>query len=119
MGSMVLHMQTGVLPAPPPILSRAFQEVSRGIVNLQNARKIAEFPYPYPLAQISMLLQILHWFVFPFASALFLSRGFAALLSLSTIFGIWCIHFNAIELEFPFGERINDLPMMEFQQEWN
>merc|ERR1719199_1856550 len=42
--SMVLHMQTGVLPVAPPILSRAFQEVSRGIVNLQNARKIADFP---------------------------------------------------------------------------
>merc|ERR1719329_1097966 len=32
--SMVLHAQSGVLPVAPPILSRAFQEVSRGIVNL-------------------------------------------------------------------------------------
>jgi hypothetical protein len=27
------------------------QELSRGIVNLQNARKIADFPFPYPYAQ--------------------------------------------------------------------
>merc|ERR1712151_650540 len=68
--SMILHIQTGVLPVPPPILSRAFQEVSRGIVNLQNARKIADFPYPYPLAQISMILQLLHWATTPFFAPL-------------------------------------------------
>lgn len=30
-----------------------------------------------------------------------------------------CVHFNALDLEFPFGSRINDLPMQELQQDWN
>merc|ERR1719230_2165228 len=59
--STVLHMSTGVLPIAPPILSRAFQEVSRGIVNLQNARKIADFPFPFPYAQVSMVMLLVHW----------------------------------------------------------
>merc|ERR1719230_2391967 len=85
--SMVLHMQSGVLPVAPPILSRAFQEVSRGIVNLQNARKIADFPYPYPLAQISMILQLLHWAMTPVALALAVpGKWGAVLLSFFTIF---------------------------------
>merc|ERR1719157_175743 len=84
--SMVLHMQTGVLPISPPILSRAFQEVSRGIVNLQNARKIADFPYPYPLAQISMILQLLHYVTTPLAASLAMPRGWAVLFSFFTIF---------------------------------
>merc|ERR1719401_1317941 len=84
--SMVLHMQTGVLPIAPPILSRAFQEVSRGIVNLQNARKIADFPYPYPLAQVSMILQLLHFLMTPVASSLALPRAWAVLLSFFSIF---------------------------------
>eukprot|EP00930_Biecheleria_cincta_P018013 TRINITY_DN14165_c0_g4_i1.p1 TRINITY_DN14165_c0_g4~~TRINITY_DN14165_c0_g4_i1.p1 ORF type:complete len:518 (-),score=69.88 TRINITY_DN14165_c0_g4_i1:85-1638(-) len=117
--SIVLHAQSGVLPVAPPILSRAFQEFSRGIVNLQNARKIADFPYPYPLAQISMILQMLHWAMTPIAAALAVPRGWAVLLSFLSIFGLWCIHFNAIELEFPFGSRTNDLPMTQFQFEWN
>merc|ERR1719169_207218 len=79
--SMVIQTQTGVLPVPPPILSRAFQEVSRGIVNLQNARKIADFPYPFPLAQISMILQLLHWAMMPIASAYALPRGWAVCVS--------------------------------------
>jgi len=117
--SMVLHMQTGVLPVAPPILSRAFQEVSRGIVNLQNARKIADFPYPYPLAQVSMILQLLHWAMTPMAASLAMPRGWAVLFSFSSIFTLWCIHFNALDLEFPFGNRVNDLPMNEMQQDWN
>merc|ERR1719456_1004561 len=75
--SMVLHVQTGVLPVAPPILSRAFQEVSRGIVNLQNARKIADFPYPYPLAQVSMILQLLHYAIVPLCAALAMPRMWA------------------------------------------
>eukprot|EP00927_Polykrikos_kofoidii_P031725 TRINITY_DN2721_c0_g3_i2.p1 TRINITY_DN2721_c0_g3~~TRINITY_DN2721_c0_g3_i2.p1 ORF type:complete len:580 (-),score=63.01 TRINITY_DN2721_c0_g3_i2:124-1749(-) len=117
--SMVLHVQTGVLPVAPPILSRAFQEVSRGIVNLQNARKIADFPYPYPLAQVSMILQLLHWAMIPVTSSLAAPRGWAVLFSFLSIFVLWCIHFNALDLEFPFGNRVNDLPMHEMQQDWN
>merc|ERR1719265_1034378 len=94
--SMVIQEQTGVLPVAPPILSRAFQEVSRGIVNLQNARKIADFPYPYPLAQVSMILQLLHYISLPFAAAFALHRGCAVLPSFFAIFVLWCIHFNAL-----------------------
>merc|ERR1719316_1104595 len=82
--SMVLHAQTGILPVAPPILSRAFQEVSRGIVNLQNARKIADFPYPYPLAQVSMILQMIHWGITPFSAAIALPRPWAVFLAFSS-----------------------------------
>eukprot|EP00401_Gymnodinium_catenatum_P028368 CAMPEP_0117483278 /NCGR_PEP_ID=MMETSP0784-20121206/13856_1 /TAXON_ID=39447 /ORGANISM="" /LENGTH=446 /DNA_ID=CAMNT_0005277807 /DNA_START=79 /DNA_END=1419 /DNA_ORIENTATION=+ len=117
--SIVLQMKSGVLPAPAPILSRAFQELSRGIVNLQNARKIADFPYPYPLAQISMILQLLHWAMMPIWAALAAPRGLAVLLAFLSIFVLWCIHFNALDLEFPFGSRENDLPMRELQEDFN
>lgn len=88
-------------------------------MNLQNARKIADFPYPYPLAQVSMILQLLHWVTTPFAATLAMPRGWAVIYSFFSIFTLWCIHFNALDLEFPFGSRINDLPMNEFQQDWN
>ena len=31
-------MQNGVIIVAPPVVTRAYQELSRGIVNLQNAR---------------------------------------------------------------------------------
>jgi len=117
--SIVLNVQTGVLPVAPPILSRAFQEVSRGIVNLQNARKIADFPYPYPLAQVSMILQLVHWAMIPIGATLAAPKPWAVLFSFFSIFVLWCIHFNALDLEFPFGSKANDLPMHRMMQDWN
>merc|ERR1719443_1903402 len=66
-----------------------------------------------------MILQLLHWAMTPFASAIALPRGWAVLFAFCSIFTLWCIHFNALDLEFPFGTRVNDLPMNEFMQDWN
>ena len=40
-----------ILKIAPPILSRVFNELGNGIVNLNNARKITDFPIPFHLAQ--------------------------------------------------------------------
>merc|ERR1712232_1300988 len=45
--------------------------------------------------------------------------GWAVALSFFLVFVLWCVHFNALDLEVPFGTRINDLPMDEMQQDWN
>jgi len=120
----IINMSSGVLSAPPPVLSRAFQEVSRGIVNLQNARKIADFPFPFPYAQVSMVMLLVHWAYTPIAcSMLFGSRPhqhvLAACTSFLVIFCVWCINFIALQLESPFGDKDNDLPMEQFQRDWN
>merc|ERR550514_1372571 len=62
---------------------------------------------------------MVHYVVMPFASVLALPTGWAVCLSFISIFVLWCIHFNALDLEFPFGGRVNDLPMNEMQQDWN
>lgn len=115
----VLNMTSGVLPIPPPVISRAFQELSRGIVNLQNARKIADFPFPFPYAQTSMVMLLIHWFMCPVLTNILLNRFLAALTSFMVIFFLWCIHYIALQLESPFGDRDNDLPMHQMQHDWN
>merc|ERR1719230_1396667 len=66
-----------------------------------------------------MILQLVHWAMTPIAAALALSKGWAVLYSFTSIFVLWCVHFNALDLEFPFGTKVNDLPMIEFQEDWN
>jgi predicted membrane chloride channel (bestrophin family) len=120
----VLHMQSGVLPVAPPVLSRAFQEVSRGIVNLQNARKIADFPFPFPYAQVSMVMLLAHYFFTPVACSYYFSnyhwhRLIATAVAFMVTFFVWCINFIALQLEAPFGSKQNDLPMNQMQTDWN
>merc|ERR1719230_1338155 len=66
-----------------------------------------------------MILQILHWAITPIVAPLAMPRELAVLYSFFSIFVLWCIHFNALDLEFPFGDRVNDLPMHDMQQDWN
>merc|ERR1740121_3142709 len=85
----VLNIGSGVLPIPPPILSRAFQEVSRGIVNLQNARKIADFPFPFPYAQCSMVMLLIHWAFTPICCSILFKDLLAASTCFTIIFFLW------------------------------
>jgi len=116
--TIVFHMQTGVMPVAPPILSRCFQELSRGIVNLQNARKIAEFPFPFPFSQTSMVMLLLHWAAVPILCSMLLHRIAAAMTSFLVIFFIWSVNYIALELEMPFGNEANSLPMDQMQRDW-
>lgn len=117
--STILNMLSGVLPIAPPVMSRVFQEMSRGIVNLQNARKIADFPFPFPYAQTSIVMLIIHWFMCPLLATTLLSRNWATFTCFVVVFFMWCLNFIALQLESPFGAEDNDLPMDQMQADWN
>jgi len=118
--STIQNMKTGVIPTPPPVVSRAFQELSRGIVNVQNARKIADFPYPFPYAQVIIVMMIIHWACCPILASIMLnSKIWAALTCFVVTWFMWCLHFIALDLESPFGNEDNDLPMNQMQCDWN
>lgn len=117
--STIINMSSGVLPIPPPVMSRAFQEISRGIVNLQNARKIADFPFPFPYAQTSVVMLMLHWCLCPVVSTMLLEKYTAAGICFAVVFFLWCINYIALCLEQPFGSDDNDLPMEQMQADWN
>jgi len=58
---LVINAQKGmVIDVPPPILSRVYQTLSRGFVNLLNAKKIKDTRFPFPHAQaIALMILIL------------------------------------------------------------
>merc|ERR1712048_101729 len=55
----------GTLKIAPPILSRAYQQLGIGIVNLNNCRKIKDIAFPYPYAQMITLTLLVHWIITP------------------------------------------------------
>merc|ERR1719482_2260892 len=56
---------SGAMSIPAPILTRVYQTMSRGHVNLTDAKKLAETPVPFPLAQISIVLLWVHMILTP------------------------------------------------------
>jgi len=116
---LVTHNQAiGVLNIPPPILSRIYQTLSRGLVNLLNAKKIKHTVFPFPYAQLICSLLILHSIFTPvMMSQVVESSVVAGILSFIPLFGMWGVNLVAIELEMPFGTDDNDLPLSTFQKE--
>mmetsp|Transcript_44207 Transcript_44207/g.89294 ORF Transcript_44207/g.89294 Transcript_44207/m.89294 type:complete len:537 (+) Transcript_44207:112-1722(+) len=109
-----------VLKVPPPLLTRAFQELSRGIVNLNNVRKIKEIPFPFPYAQLIAVMLIVHWVTTPIvASQLIESQAAAGVGCFCLTFAVWSLIFITMEIDQPFGDDTNDLPLHEMQRDFN
>mmetsp|Transcript_130377 Transcript_130377/g.237084 ORF Transcript_130377/g.237084 Transcript_130377/m.237084 type:complete len:617 (+) Transcript_130377:68-1918(+) len=114
------NLDDGVLKIPPPILSRVYQTLSRGFVNLLNAKKIADTRFPFPYAQTIAFLLFLNIVLTPMMiSCLISSKVWAPIFAFVPIFGMFSLNFIGVELENPFGNDDNDLPLDHFQTEMN
>mmetsp|Transcript_59661 Transcript_59661/g.141962 ORF Transcript_59661/g.141962 Transcript_59661/m.141962 type:complete len:596 (-) Transcript_59661:54-1841(-) len=113
-------MNSGVVSVPAPIVSRVFQELSRGIVTVQDCIKISEFIFPFPYAQMCSIMLLIYWFVTPVMCASLLeSWWWSAMLSgLSTLM-LWSLYYIALEIEMPFGQGDNHLPLIAMQDDMN
>lgn len=111
---------SGVLKIPPPILSRVYQTISRGFVNLLNAKKITDTRFPFPYAQLIAILLTIHLVLTPIViTGSVHSKVMAAVLTFIPIFSMYSLNFVGSELENPFGTDANDLPLDHFQEEMN
>jgi len=118
---LVINAQEeGVISIPAPILSRVYQTLSRGFVNLLNAKKIKDTRFPFPYAQVIALMLLALAVVTPFVMSVLLPHRFwCTIATFGPVFAALCMNYIAGELEMPFGEDCNDLPLIKFQEEMN
>eukprot|EP00931_Biecheleriopsis_adriatica_P027163 TRINITY_DN16375_c0_g1_i2.p1 TRINITY_DN16375_c0_g1~~TRINITY_DN16375_c0_g1_i2.p1 ORF type:complete len:573 (+),score=80.89 TRINITY_DN16375_c0_g1_i2:65-1720(+) len=109
-----------VLSVAPPILSRVFQELSNGMVRLHAVKCIEDVPFPFPYAQMITGMLLVHWIVTPlFASQIVESAWWAGILCFCVSCAFWSLIYIALEIDQPFGEDANDLPVKEMMRNWN
>eukprot|EP00930_Biecheleria_cincta_P072411 TRINITY_DN59818_c0_g1_i1.p1 TRINITY_DN59818_c0_g1~~TRINITY_DN59818_c0_g1_i1.p1 ORF type:complete len:537 (+),score=70.33 TRINITY_DN59818_c0_g1_i1:85-1695(+) len=117
MQQLIMKAQaSGVLKVPPPILSRVFQELSNGIVGIVDAQKITDIIFPFPLAQLVSMMLIAASVISPITlSFVMTSPIWCGVLNFITVFCFFGINFIAAEIEMPFGDDPNDLPLHSLQ----
>jgi hypothetical protein len=104
----------------PPIISRIIQFLSDGMIYYNHARKIMFIPFPFPHAQLSVLFVLI-----AIPAVAFLMDQYAdnvVLGSVLSFFSIAClsgIHEVARELENPFRNIPNELPLVTLQAQFN
>lgn len=104
----------------PPIISRLFQFTSDGMLGYNQARKIAFIPFPFPHAQITTIFIAA---VVAFLPILMLSYVnnivFGSILNCFTVLCFTGLHEVARELENPFLNVPNDIPLNNYQAQFN
>ena len=104
----------------PPIMSRVVQFLGDGMIYYNHARKVMFIPFPFPHAQLSVFFVVVILFAVPllmveYTGALWLG----SLLSFLTVTCLAGLHEVARELENPFRNVPNDIPVCALQAMFN
>lgn len=104
----------------PPIVSRLYQFCSDGMLGYHQARKVAYIPFPFPHAQLTTFYVVVITFFLPFLMITFVPAVVASAvlnsLTVGVFVGLWQV---SNELEDPFRNVPNDLPLNNFQAQFN
>jgi len=117
---IVDNHNAGTINIAPPILSRVFQELANGIIDVSYARRIKAVPFPFPYSQaISIMLLIHSVMQTAIAGCTFENFIVAGCHAFITTLAFWSINYIAVEIEMPYGDDCNDLPLREMQRSMN
>lgn len=104
----------------PPIISRLYHFISEGMSGYNQARKIAYIPFPFPHAQITTLFVLVILGCIPVLMLTYLDNGiFGFFWNWLTVMCFTGLHEVARELENPFINVPNEIPLNHFQAQFN
>jgi len=99
-------------PVAPPIITRPYQSLSEGVLGYNQARKIAYIPFPYPHGQLTAFFSFVMIFFFPILYLTFVcNRALMYMMNFTTSLCFLGLHQVALELENPFSNPPNDMPL--------
>ena len=117
--AIITRQNAGGMAAPPPIVSRIFQEISNGLLAYNNATKMKEIPVPFAYVQFNAAVITIFAFMAPFVIACFTeSAVLAAIFSAVVVGCYYALFIVANEMEDPFGDDPNDMPMFSYHDEF-
>jgi predicted membrane chloride channel (bestrophin family) len=102
------------------ILSRLFQYQSDGMLGYHQSRKIAFVPFPFVNAQMIAFFSLAIIFIFPLLYYSFVTKVWlACFINFLTVLCFLGLHEVARELENPYINVPNELPLCTFQAYFN
>lgn len=112
----------GLINIPAPLAGRIFAKLAEGYGKFDHCRRIALVPFPFPYAQSTLWLLIVHWLCQPAVICAWVNGPYYDSIFLFTFLPVlmfWSLVLTSWELENPFGEEANDLNMSKAQKQFN
>ena len=114
------HLAGSMGNVGPPIISRIIQFLGDGMIFYNHARKIMFVPFPFVHAQLSMIFVLVLVPCIPFLMDQWTDESWLGVTL--TFFTVLCLtgtHEVARELENPFRNVPNELPLVTWQAQYN
>jgi len=112
--------KSGVLKAPPPVIMRAYQELTGGHREMHAVKTISDIPFPFPYGQTITCMMLVHWVITPLmASQNLVSEYWCFVVVFLTVGSLWALIYIPMQLDNPFGSDANDLPLKQMQHDFN
>jgi predicted membrane chloride channel (bestrophin family) len=104
----------------PPIIARIYQFFSDGTTQYHQCRKIAYIQFPFPQAQLTIFFLFVSLVMFPYLYYSYVnSPTMACILNFMTVVCFVGQQEVARELQDPFYQYPNDLPLNNYQAQFN
>mmetsp|Transcript_24461 Transcript_24461/g.36490 ORF Transcript_24461/g.36490 Transcript_24461/m.36490 type:complete len:614 (-) Transcript_24461:176-2017(-) len=114
------HLAGSTGNVAPPIISRLIQFLSDGMIFYNHARKTMFIPFPFPHAQLSAFFVFTIMFAVPLLMDEYSNNIYlGALLTFLTVTCLAGMHEVARELENPFRNVPNEIPLVKLQALFN
>ena len=114
------HLSGSLGDVAPPIISRIFQFLGDGMIYYNHSRKIMFIPFPFGHAQLSVIFVLSMVIVIPFLMHQYTEEPLVgAILTFMTVLCLQGINEVARDLENPFRNFPNELPLVNFQAQFN
>ncbi|KAL0039987.1 hypothetical protein WJX79_001551 [Trebouxia sp. C0005] len=103
-----------------PVGSRMWQMLSEGYLQFEQCRAIADTPFPFPWAQMVLVMLIMYAISVPLVVVAFVdSTWMGIVVNFFCVQSYWCLNEVARDLEDPFIYDPNDLPLARYQYQFN
>lgn len=114
------HLAGSLGDVAPPIISRLIQFLSDGMIYYNHARKTMYIPFPFPHAQISAVFILVIMFAVPLLMDEYSKNIYlGAILTFLTVSCLAGLHEVGRELENPFRNIPNEIPLCTLQAMFN
>lgn len=103
-----------------PVVSGIHRSINDGLKGYHDARRIAYIPFPFPHGQLTSFFTLIVCFLFPVLFSDYVNISwFSYCLNFLTVLCFLGLHEVARELEQPFQNTPNDLPLCSYQAQFN
>lgn len=114
------HLAGSTGKVGPPIISRIIQFLGDGMIFYNHARKITYIPFPFPHAQLSTSFVVIMMGAVPWLMNQWTEDWWAScILTFFTVTALFAINEVARELEKPFRNVPNEIPLVTLQAQFN